>query len=399
MDLDFMPSPVEDRPGLLIRDPFHYSDVTLIIPPPLVPLLSMMDGEQTEDEMRRVLLDMTQDLRIGEVQDHLLEALGQAGFVEGEVFEEMRAARESAFAAEEVRLPAHAGGAYPEDGEELGAWMAHQRIGAADEGGGGLIGIAAPHASPDGGWDSYRQAYRALGPADAERVFVVLGSSHYGEPESFGLTRKRFVTPFGEARTETGLVDWLAAKAPRAVKMEDYCHAVEHSIEFQIVMLQALYGPQVSVLPVLCGPFAKSLYLGGAPEDDEGVKEFLDSLGELSAREGKRLCWVLGVDMAHMGKRYGDPLAMKGQEGEMLGVAARDKERIARMVAGDAGGFWDLVQPNHDDLKWCGSSPLYTFMRAVPQARGELKHYEHWEIDDESVVTFGAVAFRGERSR
>src|SRR5512145_323671 len=98
MDLDFMPSPVEDRPGLLIRDPFHYSDVTLIIPPPLVPLLSMMDGEQTEDEMRRVLLDMTQDLRVGEVQDHLLEALGQAGFVEGEVFEEMRAAREAAFA-------------------------------------------------------------------------------------------------------------------------------------------------------------------------------------------------------------------------------------------------------------------------------------------------------------
>ena len=33
-DLDLRPSPVPDRPGLLVRDPFRYSDVVLIIPPP-----------------------------------------------------------------------------------------------------------------------------------------------------------------------------------------------------------------------------------------------------------------------------------------------------------------------------------------------------------------------------
>ena len=30
--------------------------------------------------------------------------------------------------------------------------------------------------------------------------------------------------------------------------MEDYCHAVEHSIEFQVVMLQHIYGPKVRIL-------------------------------------------------------------------------------------------------------------------------------------------------------
>ena len=34
-NLDLFPSPVEDRPGLVIRDPFHFSDATLIIPPVL----------------------------------------------------------------------------------------------------------------------------------------------------------------------------------------------------------------------------------------------------------------------------------------------------------------------------------------------------------------------------
>lgn len=391
-----MPSPVEDRPGLLMRDPFHYSDVTLIIPPPLVPVLSMFDGEQTEDAMCRVLLEMTGDVRVGELQRHLLESLDQAGFLEGERFDEMRAATERAFAESGIREPAHANVAYPGDPAELAAWMTENM----DSGGarpaaaaGGLIGIAAPHVSPDGGWDSYRAAYQALTPDLADKTFIVLGTSHYGQPETFGLTRKQFVTPFGTAQTDLDLVNRLAAKAPRAVRMEDYCHAIEHSIEFQIVFLQSIYGPNVKVLPILCGPFGKSLYVGGKPEDDDGVAEFFEALGDLYAREAQRLHWVLGVDMAHMGRRYGDELVAEAHTGEMLAVAARDKERIEQLALGDARGFWDRVQPNHDDLKWCGSAPFYTFLSSVPQAVGQLRHYEHWNIDPESVVSFGAMAF------
>ena len=42
--LDFMPSPLENKPGLLIRDPFQFSDATLIIPPPLIECLEFFDG-------------------------------------------------------------------------------------------------------------------------------------------------------------------------------------------------------------------------------------------------------------------------------------------------------------------------------------------------------------------
>ena len=99
-----------------------------------------------------------------------------------------------------------------------------------------------------------------------------------------------------------------------------------------------------------------------------------------------------------MGRRYGDQFAALADEGEMDQVAARDRLRIDRINAGDASGFWDLVQENQDDLKWCGSSPLYTFLKVAPQARGELNRYEQWNIDDQSVVSFAGISFRKTQS-
>lgn len=52
------------------------------------------------------------------------------------------------------------------------------------------------------------------------------------------------------------------------------------------------------------------------------------------------------------------------------------------------------MRENRDDLKWCGSSPFYTFLKALPNARGMVNHYEQWNIDAQSVVTFADMSFR-----
>ena len=180
--------------------------------------------------------------------------------------------------------------------------------------------------------------------------------------------------------------------------LEDYCHAVEHSIEFQVVFLQYLYGPRVRILPVLCGAFSAGAEAGRLPEASDSVARFVGALGEIAARESRRLCFVLGVDFAHVGRRYGDRRAARAYEGPLATVAERDDARVDQIVAGDAQGFWNLVlERGDDDLKWCGSSPIYTFLRAVPQARGHRLGYEQWNIDDASVVSFGALAFFDEK--
>jgi len=79
----------------------------------------------------------------------------------------------------------------------------------------------------------------------------------------------------------------------------------------------------------------------------------------------------------------------------MAHVAQADRRRIGLIESGDAAGFWDAIQENGDPLKWCGSAPLYTFLKAVPTARARLLGYEQWNIDEQSVVSFGALAFEG----
>ncbi len=391
-NLDFMPSPVPDQPGLLVRDSFHYSDVTLIIPPVLVETLQCFDGEHSELDLRSELLRITGELNVSDIANNLIDTLSRSGFLENEIFEQLRAVREREFADSPIRPPAHMGTAYPAEPEELRAVM-REYMGGNGTGPAGttLRGIAAPHVSPEGGWHSYRAAFRNLDAGFGEKTFVILGTSHYGQPERFGLTRKPYVTPLGETRVNERLLAELSSQ-PAAI-LEDYCHSIEHSIEFQVLFLQWLYGPEIRILPILCGSFAHSVYYGGMPEKDEGVKSFLGTLGEIAARERDNLLWVLGIDMAHMGRRYGDDFVATADRGEMANVAERDAKRIQSICDGSADGFWDQVQQNRDELKWCGSSPIYTFLRTVPEARGTLHRYEQWNIDEQSVVSFAGMSF------
>jgi len=352
-EIDGFPSNDPQQPGLVLHDPTGISTAMLLIPPELV---------------RALALDP--------LPEDLAEALSEAGFLDDDNFARMF----ERFARAET-LPARHGGPgnYPTEGVKLRAlfdtWFAEP--GAARV----LHGIASPHASPEPARASYVSAYSALAAslsktAAAEKTFVILGTSHQGARDRFGMTRKRFATPVGETRTR------VPENLTGLAMMEDPCFAVEHSIEFQVVFLQYLYGPDIEIVPILCGPLTRP----GHP--------FLQELGEWSAREGDRLVWVLGVDMAHKGPRYGDQESRRAYTDSMTEIDGRDRERIASLAAGAAGKFWAQVRENNDDLNWCGTAPFYSYLAAHPEARGELLTYEHWQIDEESVVTFGGMTFR-----
>jgi MEMO1 family protein len=186
-NLDMMLSPVRDRPGLLIRDFFRYSDATLIVPPLLIPGLLLFDGTRTDLDLQ---IELTRSLGTPEIADtvgNLIRALSLARFLEDRTYANLKRERRLAFAESLVRQAAHAGSAYPEEIGPLRDLM-QQYLGGAASTQKGIMGIAAPHVSPQGGWQGYRAAYKELTPDLRDRIFIVLGTSQHGQPDRFGLT-------------------------------------------------------------------------------------------------------------------------------------------------------------------------------------------------------------------
>jgi AmmeMemoRadiSam system protein B len=395
-DIDVMPSPIPERPGLLLRDPFGYTDTVLVLPHPWIALLSCLDGAHTELEAQALLTRLSGGVLVGaERVRELLELLREEGFLETDELRARKESKHEAFRAAAVREASHFGTAYPDTAPGIHERFAPEMV-PSEEGKAPLPrAIAAPHVSPEGGFGSYSAAY-AVEADGNEPTFVILGTSHYGKPERFGLTRKPFRTPLGTAAVDEELHDFLVSRAADAVVEEDYCHAREHAVEFQVLFLQYAMGRPIRILPVLCGPFVESLTTGRPPESREGNRRFFDALGEIAASRSD-LVWVLGVDMAHIGRRYGHSESVRADEGVMLDVRERDLERLDRVCAGDAPGFFELVHPDSDPLNWCGYPPLYTFLRSAAPAlnlEGELLRYEQWNIDEASVVSFAAMHFR-----
>ena len=399
MDIDVMPSPIQERPGLLLRDPFGYTETVLVLPHPWLALLSCLDGEHTELDAQALLTRLSGGELVGsERVRELVTLLSEEGFLETDELRALKERKHEAFRRASVREASHAGTAYPDTAEGIQERFAEEMPAPSPKKSLPSV-LAAPHVSPEGGYASYRAAYDF--DADGEEpTFVILGTSHYGRPERFGLTRKPFRTPLGTAEVASDLHDLLVARAGAAVVEEDYCHAREHAVEFQVLFLQYRMRKPIRILPVLCGPFVESLKTGNPPESQDATKRFFDALGEIASTRSD-LVWVLGVDMAHVGRRYGHAEAVRAEEGVMIEVAEQDRERLDRICAGDDEGFFELVHPDSDPLNWCGYPPFYTFLKSAAPAlnlEGEVLKYEQWNIDEASVVSFAAMHFRAKGS-
>ena len=135
---------------------------------------------------------------------------------------------------------------------------------------------------------------------------------------------------------------------------------------------------------------------GEAPERDDSANRFFDALTELNDSREATFFWVLGIDLAHIGPRYGDADPVRAFEGEMKSVEAADRGRLDCVVNGNTDEFLSLVQEDQDPLKWCGFSPLYTFLKAVPEARGRILEYDRVEYRRIVGGEFRVTQFRRE---
>jgi AmmeMemoRadiSam system protein B len=128
------------------------------------------------------------------------------------------------------------------------------------------------------------------------------------------------------------------------------------------------------------------------PEETPVVGSFLRALNNLAQNETRRVCFVAGVDLAHVGQQFGDREPVNDEF--LKWVEAEDQKLVDRLAVLDAPGFFHEIAKDQDKRKICGFSPLYSLIHLLDGARGNRLHYgQAFTPETGSAVTFTSLIF------
>ena len=307
------------------------------------------------------------------------------------------------YRSQRTRPAAHAGASYAGTGRALRAQLsryfadpegAGEPAVAGENGRPRLRGILSPHIDFGRGGATYTWAYRELVERSDADVFVIFGVAHSPCRRRFALTRKDFETPLGLVRTDQDFVDALAEHAGTSLFDDELAHRREHSIEFQVVFLQYLLGGRrdFSIVPILVGSFHDIMSRKSEPIDDPEVARFVDAVRRAEAGSGKKVAYIGGIDLCHVGPQFGDrePVA----DATLDEVRRFDAALLDRAEAADPAGWFGHAARVDDRWRVCGLSATYTMLHAMGPATGRLLKYQQ-AVDDRRTccVTLASLAY------
>lgn len=383
----------EGQRMVALRDPAHLTDAVMLLSPVAMAAAGLMDGrrtlEQVAEELRRRIgvAPPVPDLQA------LVQRLDACHFLESDAFRSHFDGLVQGFRERPVRPAFLAGRSYPDDPAELDEHLGGLLAGLSPTNGRGLVGLFAPHIDLDRGGDVYGRTYAELQDAEPADLYVLFGTSHAPTRQPFALTRKDYDTPLGPLATAADLVEHLAARVGRQYFEDEFNHRSEHSLEFQALFLKKMLGDvPVRALPILCGLTPELMREGRTPWDSRDARRFLEGLQEVLADSGLRVRYVGGVDLAHVGERFGDRGRLTPEF--LSWVEAEDRRTLGHVLDGDAAGFWRSVTHDGDRRRICGLAPIYAMMSVMPQAKGRLLDYRQC-VDEEGTccVSIAGVAY------
>jgi hypothetical protein len=233
-------------------------------------------------------------------------------------------------------------------------------------------------------------------------LYILLGTSHCGGDNPFIATLKDFETPLGTVETDKTFVSHLQNMSQQDLFADEYLHRGEHSVEFQVVFLKYLAQRRAELLgeperpfkivPILVSSFHSMVASKTLPERTPPVAIFFGALKSLVEKERREVCFVAGVDLAHVGRQFGDGEPMT--EDFLKWVEAEDHRLLERLAARDAPGFFHEIAKDQDKRRVCGFSPLYSLIHLLKDGKGQqLRYSQALTPETASAVTFTSMVF------
>jgi AmmeMemoRadiSam system protein B len=387
-----------------LRDPHGFSDRLVLLPPEILFVVSLFDGNHSILDIQAEFARRYGDILPGEKVREIVQQLDAALFLDSERFREARQRTVEAFRAATVRPASHAGTAYETDPQALTQHLNGLFDGPEGPGRPGqetrspegtLRGLIAPHIDLRRVGKSFAWAYAELARASRARTFVVLGISHVETRRRFVLTAKDFETPLGAVPADREFLERLRAGCSSDFFEDEFVHRGEHSVEFQALFLRYLYPSrrELAIVPVLCS-LPPEAYTGVPLGENTEIREFLAALGAALEAYGEEACCLAAVDLSHVGRRFGQDLTLGPEILEH--VERDDRAMIRRILERDAAAFYQGIREEKDRRNVCGVPAIYCLLRVLEGRAGSsklLRYEQAVEEATQSVVSFMAAAF------
>ena len=387
-DLEFIPIEHEGQKLAIIKDPLGLVGEGKAVSEDFFILMAMLDGAHSLEDIYEALKERAKDQTISMKDvEMVVNQLDNSCMLETEAFFDARQKVIESYKAEPVRTAAFTGVSYPEDPGELDTFLDEVLAKGESVDPSQAKAIVAPHIDPRIGSVGYGAAYASIRDMAPEKV-IVLGVGHNMSRGLFSFTEKPFSTVIGTTKTDAETVARLETSAWEWSEPGGLAHMSEHSIEFQLLFLQKLFGPEsFELVPILCGSAVHSL-------KSYSRKEFIDSCGpfieELKSVITPGTLLVAGVDFSHVGPKFGDSRSAKELEKEFID---HDKTLLACLQNADRDGFWQESARVMDQYNVCGFTALATLLEVIPD-KAELLDYSAWfEEPTASSVSFAALRY------
>jgi AmmeMemoRadiSam system protein B len=400
--------PVEAIPipdgRVCLRDPQGFSDKLVFLPPPIFFIVSRFDGQHSILDIQADYTRHYGDLLFSGQVIRIIEQLDESLLLDSERFSEADREARAAFAAAPVREASHGGVSYEAEPEALRRRL-EGLFQAADGPAGGatieappagaLRGLIAPHIDLLRGGACYAASYAELARTSRAKTFVILGISHVETRRRYALTAKDFRTPLGTVPADRQFLQRLGKLTRNDFYEDEFVHRNEHSVEFQVLLLRHVFPERrdLSIVPVLCSSMAQ-VYTREPPEANAEVEDFLGAMSEVLSQWGDAACLIAGVDLSHLGRRFGQELTLTS--GFLQKLETDDRVMIGRVLERDAPGFFRGIQQEADRRNVCGVPAIYSLLRLLPAGTAHLLRYgQAADPQTQSVVTFMSAAFYG----
>lgn len=380
------PLGVASGPVMIPMDGFHW-------------VVRHFDGTRELKEIQADVLRQTGHLIPSADMETLVAQLDRAMILDGPTFQAFHQEYRGTY----TRPAALAGRSYAATEKalkaQLGHYFAHENgAGLSDDNAShadpakSLRGILSPHIDFGRGGPVYTWPYKDLARRCDAEIFVILGVAHQYCANRFALTRKDFETPLGLARTDRAYVDKISALAGDHFFDDELAHRTEHSIEFQVVFLQYLLGESrdYSIVPILVGSFHD--LMGREPIDDPEVHRFIEAMKAAEHASNKKVAYIGGIDLAHVGQEFGDPDLLNASTLDQ--IREFDTAMLDRATASDPSGWFETASKVQNRWRVCGLAATYTMLHAMGPTSGKLLRYDQAVNPERTCcVSFAGVSY------